>query len=92
VLTWEEVSGAVEYRVYMASEDGVTKLGVLNEELPEFMYHPDLLVDFPHPPGLNPDTIYFYIMTAVNEAGEESAVSCEVAGRINAGGVEECED
>ncbi len=78
-VTWNPVSGAVGYRVYMASVTGVTPGNVTT--LPGNMTHTDLPTDFDHPPGLDANTKYFFVVTAVNSAGE-SLQSCEVSATI----------
>ncbi|MBP6671403.1 MAG: fibronectin type III domain-containing protein [Gemmatimonadales bacterium] len=78
-LSWNPVPGAVGYRVYMASTSGVTRTNVTT--LPGNMTHTDLPTQFEHPPGLDANTTYFFIVTAVNSAGESSE-SCEVSAEI----------
>lgn len=78
-LTWPAVSGALSYNVYMASESGVTRVnvGTLNGN----MTHNGLATVFDHPPGLDPNTTYYFVVTARNQAGE-GAESCEVTATI----------
>ena len=45
------------------------------------MTHTDLPTDFDHPPGLDANTTYYFVVTAVNSAGE-SLQSCEVSATI----------
>lgn len=79
VLTWDSVPGATSYRVYMAAESGVRRSNI--QQLVENMYHPDLGVGFDHPPGLQANLQYFFVVTAVGPNGE-SAESCEIGARI----------
>jgi len=84
-VSWTSVTDAVKYNIYMASQAGVTKLNYTT--LPGQMFHPDNVASFPHPDpaaNLDPNTIYYFIVTAVNAAGDETAESCEAAARIAA--------
>ncbi len=78
-LVWDEVPGAAAYRLYMASQSGVTRINV--GTLPGNMTHTDLPGTFDHPPGLNANETYYFVVTAVNQAGE-SLESCEVSATI----------
>jgi hypothetical protein len=80
-ITWAKVEGATKYNVYMASSTGVTKLNF--RDLPGNMFHPGEVVSFDHPPGLTLNDEWFFIVTAVNEAGE-SRESCEASAVIAA--------
>jgi cellulose 1,4-beta-cellobiosidase len=84
-LQWPAVSGALSYNVYMASESGVTRVNVAT--LNGNMTHNGLGTSFDHPAGLDADATYYFVVTAVNAAGE-SVESCEVNARItgNQGG------
>jgi fibronectin type 3 domain-containing protein len=79
-ITWDDVPGATSYRIYMAAVGGVKRVNYAT--LTENMFHSDLIDKFDHPPGLNPNTTYFFVVTAVNAEGE-SVESCEVTARIN---------
>jgi hypothetical protein len=79
-ITWDPVDGATSYRIYMAAVGGVKRVNYAT--LTENMFHPDLIDKFDHPPGLNPNTTYFFVVTAVNADGE-SVESCEVTARIS---------
>lgn len=79
VLTWSDVPEATSYRVYMAAEAGVKRANYT--KLPANMFHPDLLGQFNHPAGLDPNMKYFLVVTAVGADGE-STESCEVAAEI----------
>jgi cellulose 1,4-beta-cellobiosidase len=79
-ITWADVPGATSYRIYMAAVGGVKRANYAT--LTENMFHPELIDKFDHPPGLNPNTVYFFVVTAVNGNGE-SAESCEVTARID---------
>ena len=82
-VSWTSVTDAVKYNIYMASQAGVTKLNYTT--LPGQMFHPDNVASFPHPDpaaNLDPNTIYYFIVTAVNAAGDETAESCEAAAKI----------
>ena len=79
-ITWADVPGATSYRVYMAAVGGVKRVNYAT--LTGNMFHPDLIDKFDHPPGLDPNTTYFFVVTAVNADGE-SVESCEVTARIN---------
>lgn len=87
-VSWTAVPDAAKYAIYMASIAGVTKLNWSNDPIGG-MHHPDLTAAFPHPAGLDPNTIYYFIVTAINAVGEETTESCEAAAKINdaAGGV-----
>ncbi|MBI3810962.1 MAG: fibronectin type III domain-containing protein [Nitrospirae bacterium] len=80
-LTWNPVTDAVKYNIYMASEKGVTKLNVTS--LAGNMTHLDIIDSFLHPLGLNPDTIFYFVVTAVNTTAEETVESCEAAAKLN---------
>jgi hypothetical protein len=82
VLTWDSVPGATSYRVYMAAEAGVRKSNI--QQLLENMFHPDLGLQFDHPPGLQAGIQYFFVVTAVGPDGE-STESCEIGARIGTG-------
>ena len=79
-LTWSASAGAASYSIYMASQTGVTRLN--HTTLPGNMFHPNLQLVFDHPPGLDPATLYFFVVTARNARGE-SIESCEVTAQIN---------
>lgn len=78
-LNWSAVPDAIGYNVYMASQSGVTRLNV--GTLPGNMTHGNLQLSFDHPPGLDANTLYYFVVTAQNSAGE-SAESCEVTAHI----------
>ncbi|MGE0353619.1 MAG: fibronectin type III domain-containing protein [Gemmatimonadales bacterium] len=78
-VTWDPVAGAQNYNVYMASQAGVTRANYAT--LPGNMFHPGLPIVFDHPPGLDPNTLYHFVVTAVNGAGE-SIESCEASAQI----------
>jgi cellulose 1,4-beta-cellobiosidase len=79
-VSWQPVPGAVSYNVYMASQAGVTSTNVTT--LPGNMTHPGFSLPlFDHPPGLEADSTYYFVVTAQNAVGE-SVESCEVAARI----------
>lgn len=78
-VSWPAVPGAVSYNVYMASQSGVTRTNVTT--LPGNMTHIGLPAIFDHPPGLEADSTYYFVVTAQNAAGE-SVESCEVTARI----------
>ena len=80
-VTWNPVVDAVKYNIYMASEEGVTKLDIAN--LAQNMSHFDLADSFLHDLGLDPDTLFYFVVTAVNAAAEETAESCEAAAKLN---------
>jgi hypothetical protein len=79
-LTWNGISGALGYRVYMAEVGGVTRVNVTT--LQGNMTHTDLPTSFAHPAGLNPSTKFFFVVTAVRADSTESAESCEVNAKI----------
>lgn len=78
-VNWPAVPGAISYTVYMASQSGVTHTNVAT--LPGNMTHPGLSTVFDHPPGLEADSTWHFVVTAVNSAGE-GPESCEVTARI----------
>ncbi len=78
-LDWAAVPEAVGYNVYMASQSGVTRLNV--GTLQGNMSHGNLQLSFDHPPGLDPNTLYYFVVTAQNSAGQ-GAESCEVTAQI----------
>lgn len=78
-LDWSAVPDAIGYNVYMASQSGVTRLNV--GTLPGNMTHGNLQLSFDHPPGLDANTLYYFVVTAQNSAGE-GAESCEVTAQI----------
>jgi hypothetical protein len=80
-LTWNPVPDATKYNMYMASQSGVTKLDIAT--LANNMSHLDLPDSFLHDFGLNPDTIFYFVVTAVNAAAEETAESCEAIAKLN---------
>ncbi len=86
-LSWADVPDATSFNVYMAAEAGVKR--VTYASLAGNMFHPGLGAKFDHPAGLDLNTKYFFVVTAVNEAGE-SAESCEVGAEIGASLGESC--
>jgi cellulose 1,4-beta-cellobiosidase len=78
-LNWPSVSGATSYNVFMASENGVTRVNV--GTLQGNMTHNGLSTTFDHPPGLDAGTTYYFVVTAQNAAGQ-SVESCEVSAQI----------
>ncbi len=60
-LTWEDVSGAVAYSVYLSTSPGVT---VHNSYKISNATNPITITD------LEPGTTYYFIVTAVNASGE----------------------
>jgi fibronectin type 3 domain-containing protein len=69
-------AAADSYRIYMASESGVTKSNYV--ELANNMYHPDnVTLEFPHDDSINDGLPRYFVVTAVNADGE-SIESCEV--------------
>jgi hypothetical protein len=53
------------------------------------MTHTGLPTVFDHPPGLEADSTYYFIVTARNAAGE-SIESCEVSARLTGGVGDTC--
>jgi len=82
VMSWDSVPGATSYHVYMASESGVRRSNL--QQLLNNMSHPDLGLEFDHPPGLATNMQYFLVVTAVGPNGE-SLESCEVSATIGTG-------
>lgn len=68
-LAWASVSGATSYNLYWSTSSGVT---TANGTLISGVTSPTVQT------GLSPATNYFYVVTAVNSAGE-SAASVQVA-------------
>jgi hypothetical protein len=75
-LSWTSAQRASSYRIYMASQSGVTRVN--HTTLPGNMFHPDLQLSFDHPAGLDVSTAYFFVVTAFNANGE-STESCEIS-------------
>jgi hypothetical protein len=73
-LSWTAVSGATSYNLYMATQSGVTKSNYTT--LAGGMTHTSVTSPYIHT-GLTNDTTYYFVVTAVNSAGE-SAESTEV--------------
>lgn len=78
-VEWPEVANATRYNMYMAAESGVRKANYVS--LVGNMFHPGLNGKFDHPDGLTANVTYYFVVTALNSAGE-SAESCEVTATI----------
>ena len=75
ILTWDPVVGATSYNVYMGATSGVTKANYAT--LTQGMKHVGVLSPFDHS-GLNNGVTYYFVVTALNSAGE-SVESAEVS-------------
>ncbi len=73
-VSWNPVSGATSYNVYMASQSGVTKSNY--NTLSDGMLHSDATTPFVDT-GLTNGTAYYFVVTAANNNGE-GAESTEV--------------
>jgi fibronectin type 3 domain-containing protein len=71
-LTWDAVPGATSYKVYWGTTPGVTKTNAGDNNR-----NPKGVADTV--PALTNDTKYFFVVTAVDAAGHESAPSNEVS-------------
>jgi fibronectin type 3 domain-containing protein len=60
-LTWKGVPDAISYNIYLSTSPGVTKL---NGQKISNAKNPQKIV------GLKPGTTYYFVVTALNEAGE----------------------
>ncbi|MHB8122422.1 MAG: fibronectin type III domain-containing protein [Desulfuromonadaceae bacterium] len=79
-ISWSAVSGATSYNIYFATTSGVTKTNggkITNATSPYTQT------------GLAAGTTYYYIVTAVNSAGEGTA-SAQVSAATNAPPVQTC--
>ncbi len=79
-ISWPAVAGATAYNIYYATTSGVTKTSgakIVNASRPYVQT------------GLVAGTTYFYIVTAVNSAGE-SAASAQASAATNAPPVQQC--
>ncbi len=74
-ISWNAVSGATSYNLYMASVPGVTKSNY--STLTGGMKHTNVTSPYIHT-GLTNGTTYYFVVTTVNSAGE-SAESSEVS-------------
>jgi hypothetical protein len=74
-LSWNAVSGATSYNLYMASVTGVTKSNYTT--LAAGMQHTGVTSPYTHT-SLTNGTPYYFVVTAVNSAGE-SAESAQVS-------------
>jgi CSLREA domain-containing protein/uncharacterized repeat protein (TIGR02543 family) len=82
-LSWSPVQGATFYNIYMATQSGVTKANWQSK--PGGMKHEGITgTTFTHT-GLQNGTTYYFVVTAVNAAGE-SAESQEVSATPQASG------
>jgi hypothetical protein len=71
-ISWSAVSGATSYNIYMASQSGVTKSNY--STLTNGMKHEGVTSPYTHT-SLTNGTIYYFVVTAVNSAGESSESS-----------------
>ncbi len=79
-LAWPAVSGATSYNIYYATATGVTKTNGA-----KITYATNTYVQT----GLSAGTAYYYIVTAVNSAGE-GAASAQASAATNAPPVQTC--
>lgn len=82
-ISWNSVSGATSYNLYMATQSGVTKSNY--STLTSGMKHADITTTSYTHTGLTNSTTYYFIVTAVNSAGE-SIESSEVSATPKSGG------
>jgi Fibronectin type III domain len=68
-ISWNAVSGATSYNLYMASQSGLTKNNY--STLTDGMAHLGVTSPFIHT-GLTNGTTYYFVVTAVNTYGESS--------------------
>ena len=76
-IGWDPVAGATSYRIYMAASPGVTKANY--QTLPSGDQNAVAAGPFTHS-GLTDGTTYYFVVTALNAAGE-GAESAEVSAR-----------
>lgn len=74
-ISWNAVSGATSYNLYMATQSGVTKSYYAT--LTGGMTHPGVTSPYIHT-GLTNGTAYYFVVTAANASGE-SVESSEVS-------------
>ncbi|MEQ1838134.1 MAG: DUF1566 domain-containing protein [Candidatus Nitrotoga sp.] len=66
-ISWNLVNGAASYKLYMDTTSGISKTTSLSN--PSVMHHANVTSPFVHN-TLNNNTTYYFVVTAVNAAGE----------------------
>lgn len=72
LISWENVSGAIGYHVYWASESGVTKSNYSDLKNSSAMSTESNQLTIS---GLTNDTTYYFVITVINAIGESSGIS-----------------
>ncbi len=87
IMSWDTVTTATSYNLYMANSTGVT---ATSTQLPGYRSIPNVTSPYDISSGLTTSTTYYFVVTAVSGTspyvGSESAASAEVSATVLATG------